>query len=109
MIQFYAPDIETALRLPESDSKHCIRVLRMSEGDEIEAVDGKGHRFRCRLADNNPKGAAIEIIEKVSVELPWKDFITVAVAPTKNMDRMEWMVEKLTELGINRIVPLLCP
>ncbi len=108
MIIFYAPDIETSLTLPESDSKHCIRVLRYSVGDIINIIDGKGNYFTCRLVDNNPRAAAVEIIEKRTQPLHWNYNITIAVAPTKNMDRMEWLVEKLTEIGVNRIVLLKC-
>lgn len=108
MIQFFAPDIETTLTLPESDSQHCVRVLRMKSGDEIEVIDGKGHRFRCRLDNAHPKHATVEILSSIDAPLCWANHITVAVAPTKHMDRMEWLVEKLTEVGVNRFVPLLC-
>lgn len=108
MIQFYAPDIEKTLTLPESDSQHCVRVLRMSEGDIIDVIDGAGSRLTCRLADAHPKHAIVEILSKEPVAQPWRGFQTIAVAPTKHLDRMEWMVEKLTEIGVNRIVPLLC-
>lgn len=108
MIQFFAPDIETDLTLPQSDSQHCIRVLRMSEGDTINVIDGRGNSFICTIVDAHPKRTAVEIIEKTSQPLSWRQHITVAVAPTKHIDRMEWMVEKLTEIGVNRIVPLLC-
>lgn len=108
MIQFYAPDIESTLTLPESDSQHCVRVLRMRQGDRLEVIDGKGHRFTCVLADAHSKHAAVEIVDKTAMPLSWSQHITVAVAPTKHMDRMEWMVEKLTEIGVNRIVPVLC-
>jgi len=108
MIQFFAPDIATNPILPESDSQHCIRVLRMKEGDTLEIIDGKGLRYTCRLIDAHPKRAHVEIIEIHEAPLSWCNQITIAVAPTKHLDRMEWMVEKLTEIGINRIVPLLC-
>ncbi len=108
MIQFYAPDIETTLTLPESDSGHCVRVLRARQGDCIEVVDGRGNVFTCRLVDPHPKRARVEIVGRRQVTPPWSGNLTVAVAPTKNMDRMEWLVEKLTEIGVNRIVPLLC-
>ncbi len=108
MIQFYAPDIETELTLPEEEARHCVKVLRTRPGDMIEVIDGKGHRFSCRLTDDNPRHASVEIEAKTAVPLSWSTDITVAVAPTKNMDRMEWMVEKLTEIGINRIIPLHC-
>ncbi len=108
MIQFYAPDIESNPVLPESDSQHAIRVLRMGMGDELELVDGRGHRFRARILDPHPKRTMVEIIERIVSPLPWDYNVTVAVAPTKNMDRMEWLVEKLTEIGVNRIVPIRC-
>ena len=108
MIRFYAPDIETSLTLPESDSGHCVRVLRMREGDELEAVDGRGHLYRCRLADADPRRAAVEIIATENMPRVWPADITVAVAPTKNSDRIEWLVEKLVEIGDDRIVPLQC-
>lgn len=108
MIQFYAPDIAATGVLPESDSQHAVRVLRMKPGDPLQVVDGKGRLYRCELLDAHPKHAAVAVIETVGAPLPWRFNLTVAVAPTKNMDRMEWLVEKLTEIGINRFVPLLC-
>lgn len=108
MIQFYSPDIETTLSLPESDSAHCCRVLRMQQGDEVVVVDGKGSRFTCRLLDNNSRHTAVEIVAKEEVLPLWPNFITLMVAPTKHLDRMEWLVEKLVEVGVNRIVPLKC-
>lgn len=108
MIQFYSPDIERTLCLPESDSQHCCRVLRMQPGDEVTVVDGKSNRFVCRLLDNHPKHTAIEIVGRESLLPNWTNFITVMVAPTKHIDRMEWLVEKLVEIGINRFVPIKC-
>lgn len=108
MIQFFAPDIEINATLPESDSAHCIRVLRMKEGDTITVIDGKGYIYNCRLLDANPKRATVDILSKTFQPTFWKNNITVAVAPTKHLDRMEWLVEKLTEVGVNNIVPLLC-
>ncbi len=108
MIQFYAPEIESNPVLPESDSQHAIRVLRMGMGDELEIVDGCGHRFRASILDPHPKRTMVEILERIDAPLPWNYNITVAVAPTKNMDRMEWLVEKLTEIGVNRVIPIRC-
>lgn len=108
MIQFYAPDIENNQILPESDSQHCIRVLRMKTGDIIEVIDGKGYRYECRIIDAHQKRTKIEILEKQHIPLSWSNNITIAVAPTKHLDRMEWLVEKMTEVGVNRIIPLLC-
>ena len=108
MIQFYAPDIEINPILPESDSQHCVRVLRMKSGDMIEIIDGKGCRYECKILDAHQKRTRVEIINKQNVPLSWNNNITIAVAPTKHMDRMEWLVEKLTEIGVNQIIPLLC-
>lgn len=108
MIQFYAPDILTTPMLPESDSQHCIRVLRKQVGDIIDVIDGRGHRLKCRIADAHAKHTLIEVVESQEIAQPWIGDITIAVAPTKHLDRMEWLVEKLVEIGINRFVPLLC-
>lgn len=107
MIQFYSPDIETNPFLPEDESVHCCRVLRMNIGDEIYVTDGKGTRYKCLIEDNNPRKTKLRIVEKEEfAPLPYT--LTLAVAPTKNSDRMEWMVEKAVEIGVERIVLLRC-
>lgn len=108
MIQFYIEDISGMSELPEAESAHCVRVLRMGNGDEITCVDGKGCRYRCRITDANPKRCGIEVLECESVPSHWGVGITLCFAPTKNMDRIEWMVEKCTEMGIDRLVPVDC-
>lgn len=108
MIRFYAPELPQKPVLPAEESSHAIRVLRKRVGDEIEAVDGRGHVYRCRLIGDSSKGAALQIDEVIDCPKVWNCSITVAVAPTKHMDRMEWLVEKLVEIGVDRIVPLRC-
>lgn len=108
MIRFYAPEIACSPFLPESDSQHCCKVLRMQSGDEIAIVDGKGNLFRCRIVNAHHKRTEVEIIERVALPPVWDYNITIAVAPTKHLDRMEWLVEKLVEIGVNRIVPIKC-
>lgn len=108
MIRFYAPEILTTGLLPESDSAHCVRVLRMRSGDEIEVVDGQGGLHRCILRDAHPKHAFVDVVESISLPKVWNGNITIAIAPTKHNDRMEWLVEKLVEIGVDRIVPLRC-
>lgn len=108
MIRFYAPDIAESGLLPESDSGHCVRVLRMRAGDSIEVVDGSGNLYHCELTDADPRGASVEIRSCESLPKSWEGMITIAIAPPKNADRMEWLVEKLVEIGVDRIVPLRC-
>lgn len=108
MIRFYAPDIQRYGRLPEKESGHAVRVLRHRPGDTLEIVDGAGTLYRCVLLDADPKGAAVDIVEQIGLPKVWSHQLTVAVAPTKLMDRMEWLVEKLVEIGVDRIVPVLC-
>lgn len=108
MIQFYTPDIISSHALSASDSQHCVRVLRHREGDEIEVIDGTGGSHRCVIIEANPHRCQIEILSSRTVEKPWDGEFVLAVAPTKLMDRMEWMVEKAVEIGVDRIVPVLC-
>ena len=108
MIQFYAPDIETQPVLPEGESVHCSRVLRMKEGEEIVVTDGKGHRFLCEIEQSHPVHTKVRIKEK-KIEQDGRNYrLILAVAPTKNSDRMEWMVEKAVEVGVDKIVLLKC-
>ena len=108
MHRFYSPDIADTLTLSEEDSKHCVRVLRMGEGDTIEVVDGNGNLYTCRITMAHPKRCAIEVLDK-EVQTPhWGHSIVLAIAPTKNLDRIEWLVEKCVEMGIDRIIPLRC-
>ncbi len=108
MIRFFSPDIETCGFLPEIESGHCCRVLRMNVGDIICTVDGKGNSFECEITDANSKKTQVRIISKTSEQKHWKPKITLAVAPTKNIDRIEWLLEKATEIGVDNIVLLKC-
>lgn len=108
MIQFYSPDIETTGVLPESESGHCCRVLRLKQGDTIYVTDGRGNRFECVILEAHPKHTAVEIIKKTEVKPWWKFRIEVCVAPSKNIDRMEWLVQKCVEIGVDRIVLMKC-
>ncbi len=102
MTIFYTPDIEKSPFLSQEESGHCVRVLRLSEGDEITLCDGRGNFYRAIIADANAKRCAVEVQEVLPQENPLPK-VYVAVAPTKNMDRMEWLVEKLTEIGVDGI------
>lgn len=99
MAFFYTPDILLNLSLPEEESIHCIRVLRMGVGDEIDLIDGSGFFYRARIVQAHPHHCQVEIIEKIK-DTTEPFFAYIAVAPTKNSERTEWFVEKATEVGI---------
>lgn len=105
---FYAPDIVTSLTLPEGESQHCIKVLRMNKGDEINITDGKGNLFKAKIYEPHQKHCKIEIIEKESYSTSWNCKIEIAIAPTKNIERIEWFTEKCVEMGIDVITPINC-
>jgi 16S rRNA (uracil1498-N3)-methyltransferase len=106
---FYTPDISgKSYTLDETESKHCARVLRLVKGDMITLVDGKGGFYTAEINDPNPKRCRIDVI-KSEQNFGLQGFqVNIAIAPTKNMERIEWFLEKATEIGINRITPLLC-
>ncbi len=118
---FYTPDI-LPMPLPlgerlreglyytlnEEESKHCVRVLRLNEGDKIQLIDGIGGFYEAEITDNNPKRCSVKIIEtkKEVGKRNWQ--LHIAIAPTKNMDRLEWFVEKATEMGIDEVSLIDC-
>lgn len=108
MIQFYSPDVRTTGILGPEDSAHCCRVLRLHENDRIRVVDGKGGIYDCYISVADSRRTQVEIIEEFREDFRWWNNITVAVAPTKNIDRMEWLVEKAVEIGVGAIIPVLC-
>ena len=108
MHRFYCPNIADTLTLGEEDSKHCVKVLRMGEGDTIEVVDGNGTLYTCRITMAHPKRCAVEVTERMQQPPHWGHRIVLGVAPTKNLDRIEWLVEKCVEMGVDRIIPLRC-
>ena len=105
---FYAPDITTISELPEEESLHCIRVLRLKSGDPITITDGKGFFYHATIEKPHPKHCQVSIVKQEKQKPLWDYRITMAVAPTKNMDRMEWFVEKTTEIGVDTITFLRC-
>lgn len=105
---FYTPDIAEKAELPEEEAGHCIRVLRLAEGDEIRLADGKGFFYRAAIRRAHPKHCQVEVLERWAQPPLWPFRLHIAVAPTKNMDRMEWFAEKATEIGIDEITCLNC-
>ena len=105
MATFFAEDIRPDSKmhqLTEEESKHCIRVLRYDLGSKLDLVDGKGNQFIGKIIDNHPKRCKIEIEDVIRHHNP-KNAIQIAVAPTKNMDRIEWFLEKAVELGLTKL------
>lgn len=105
---FYTPDIATCSELPEEEAVHCVRVLRLSEGDEVMLSDGKGYFYRAAIRRIHAKHCEVEVLERWEQPALWPFKVHVAVAPTKNIDRLEWFIEKSTEIGINAITCLNC-
>lgn len=107
MNRFYDKDAQPPYgQLSEDESKHCLRIFRHQVGDQIEVLDGKGSVHLCEIAEVSKKGCGYTILS-TERSLP-KDFsIHLAIAPTKNADRMEWLVEKLTEMGVDQVTFLI--
>ena len=96
------------LTLPEEESKHCAKVLRMRAGDTLMLTDGCGTMCHASIVEPDPKGCVVEITQRIPQYGRRNHHLHVAVAPTKNTDRMEWFVEKAVEIGIDSITPLIC-
>lgn len=104
---FYDPDIIPPHHtLPEAESKHCVRVLRLGCGGTLHITDGKGNLFCCEITEADPKRCCIRV---TGVETEWEKpryRLTIAVAPTKNAERYEWFLEKATEVGVHAFIPV---
>lgn len=106
---FYTPDILTdAYTLSPEESRHAVQVLRLGTGDVVNLIDGRGGLYTARIAEPSTKGCTVQVTEHL-IEFGKKPYeLHIAIAPTKNIDRTEWFMEKATEMGIDRITPLLC-
>jgi len=107
MFFFYAHRVaEGQVYLNLEDSKHCCKVLRKKVGDTINVIDGKGNLLKCEIADDNFK-ACIAQIKEIVTDFNVRPFsLTIAIAPTKNISRFEWFVEKAVEIGVECIIPI---
>lgn len=100
---FYDPDFsDQHLFLSFEESHHCVKVLRKKPGDEIFVTDGNGATYTAEIGTANPNKCELRILEK-KVEPSPSGYFHLAIAPTKNMDRMEWLVEKCTEIGLQEL------
>jgi len=106
---FYTPKIQGKVHiLDEAESKHAIRVLRLSTGDTVHLVDGKGNFYEAEITEANPRNCRVEVVKQIREFGKRRHYLHLAVAPTKNIDRFEWFLEKATEIGIDEITPILC-
>ena len=105
---FYAPEIDSVPELPEDESQHCTRVLRLKKGDPITITDGKGFFYLASIKNVQSKHCLVNIMKRWPQKMLRNYTVHLAVAPTKNMERMEWFIEKATEIGIDTITFLCC-
>lgn len=105
---FYTPDIQTRAELPEEEAAHAVRVLRLQEGDEVTLTDGTGNFYRAKISAASNKRCLVNILETLPQEPLWTGHLHLAMAPTKNMDRTEWLAEKATEIGFDELTFLNC-
>lgn len=111
MYLFYTPELTPESRvgtLSEEESGHCVRVLRYQRGDEILLTDGRGHTYEARITNPHQKHCEFDILHCEQQQKSHNFYLHIAIAPTKNIERLEWMVEKCTEIGVDEITPLLC-
>jgi len=106
---FYTPDLASnQYTLNEEESKHCSKVLRLGVGDVIHLIDGRGGLYQAQIIEVGRKNVQLKIIEQQLEFGKRNHYLHIAVAPTKNIDRLEWFLEKATEIGINEITPIIC-
>lgn len=105
---FYTPDILENPELPEEEAGHCLRVLRLETGDEVTLTDGKGRFYRAEISAAGGKRCRVKVVDSTTQEPLWKGRLHIAMAPTKNMDRVEWFAEKATEIGFDELTFLNC-
>ena len=107
---FYCPAavLSDTCVLDEAESAHLTKVLRKRENDELFVFDGKGKLFEARIENVGKKEATIFVTRLVEVEEQGKPRLHIAIAPSKNTERLEWFAEKATEIGITEITPLIC-
>ncbi len=109
MTLFYAPDIQPPrYTLNEEESRHCVRVLRLGAGDALWLTDGRGTLYTAQIIEADPKACEVEVVETVEEYGRRSYSLTMAVAPTKNIERFEWFLEKATEVGCDCFIPLDC-
>lgn len=105
---FYVPDAVNVDKLPEDEANHALRVLRLKPGDEMVLMDGNGSYHYAEVTVASGHHCQYRIKKSACQTPQWNGRISMAIAPTKMMERMEWMAEKATEIGINDMSFLNC-
>ena len=105
---FYVPDAAHVTELPPEEARHAVSVLRLKAGDEIFLMDGMGTFYQANVTLAATKHCMYDIVKTLPQQKTWKGHVHLAIAPTKMMDRMEWMIEKMTEVGFDDITFLNC-
>ena len=100
---FFVPDAGKVTELPQEEAKHALKVLRLTSGDEINLMDGEGNFYRAEVSLASSKHCLYQILETFPQQPAWKGKVHLAIAPTKMMDRIEWMAEKATEIGFDEL------
>lgn len=107
---FYHPAIDSSAKdfsLDEDTSRHVVQVLRMQAGELLQLTDGKGNIFTTRIADAHKKKCTVELTGEI-ITRDRTSNIHIAISPVKNTSRLEWFLEKATEMGVASIIPLIC-
>lgn len=107
---FYTPDLQDQAQytLNEEESKHCSRVLRLSVGDTLFLIDGRGGLYEAEIVNESKKHVELRITKTTEAYQKRNHHLHIAIAPTKNIDRVEWFLEKATEIGIDEVTPIIC-
>ena len=108
---FYNPEITTITKqvtFDKTESRHIVRVLRKSESDKVFITNGNGELFTSEIVNANDKRCLVQIIDVKTFEKSWNYYLHIAIAPTKLNDRLEWFLEKATEIGVDEISPIIC-
>jgi 16S rRNA (uracil1498-N3)-methyltransferase len=105
---FYVPDASVLGELPEEEAIHAVRVLRLKEGDELMLMDGEGTFFKAVVTTATGKRCCYAIENTLPQQRQWPLHLHLAIAPTKMMERMEWLAEKATEIGFDELSFLDC-
>jgi 16S rRNA (uracil1498-N3)-methyltransferase len=98
----------TQFTFDKIESRHIVKVLRKKEGDMLYITNGNGIFFTAEILFANDKKCSVQIIKVEEKKKPWNYYLHIAIAPTKNNDRLEWFLEKATEIGIDEITPIIC-